>query len=164
MKEQPFLQIEEVPTADLVPYANNAKIHDYEQIEQIEASIKEFGFNDPVAVWDNPAGDMEIVEGHGRVLAAKNLGIETLPIIRLDHLTDDQRRAYTHVHNQLTLNTGWNWETLEAEIAELDFEFEQFGFSTDNMDLSNLFEEDFDNTKKEPKQTTCPNCGYVFGG
>ena len=124
MRPMPELAVEEMPTDELIPYANNAKIHTNEQIDQIAASIEEFGFNDPVAVWDSPEGT-EIVEGHGRVIAAKKLGPETLPIIRLDHLTDDQRRAYTHVHNQLTMNTGWDFDKLEIDLEGLDFGFEE---------------------------------------
>ena len=127
MRPMPELAVEEMPTDELIPYANNAKIHTNEQIDQIAASIEEFGFNDPVAVWDSPEGT-EIVEGHGRVIAAKKLGPETLPIIRLDHLTDDQRRAYTHVHNQLTMNTGWDFDKLEIDLEGLDFDFGGFGF------------------------------------
>lgn len=106
MRQQPELTVEEVPTDELVPYARNAKVHTNEQIDQIVKSIEEFGFNDPIAVWHNEEGAMEIIEGHGRVLAAKKLGLDVLPVVTLDHLTNDQRRAYTHVHNQLTMNTG----------------------------------------------------------
>ena len=167
VKQQPMLTVEEMPTVSLIPYANNAKVHTNEQVGQIEASIKEFGFNDPVAVWDNPAGGIEIVEGHGRVLAAKNLGLETLPIIRLDHLTDEQRRAYTHVHNQLTLNTGWDFDVLENELDKLslDFELEDYGFSLDGLgvDIDSFFEEQ-ETAKKDltPKLITCPHCGGEF--
>ena len=83
-----------------------------------------------MAVWDSPEG-IEIVEGHGRVLAAKKLGLEKLPAIRLDHLTDGQRRAYTHVHNQLTMNTGWDFDKLEIDLEGLDFDFGDFGFDLD---------------------------------
>lgn len=157
MKQQPMLTVEEVPTESLIPYANNAKVHTAEQVGQIEASIKEFGFNDPVAVWDNPAGGVEIVEGHGRVLAAKNLGAGYVPIIRLDHLTDEQRRAYTHVHNQLTLNTGWDFNVLDLELDELDFEFEEFGFSCDTLVSERDFGEKFslpDGDRPEMKTVT----------
>ena len=129
MRPMPELAVEEVPTEELIPYANNAKIHTNEQIDQIAASIEEFGFNDPVAVWDGPEGT-EIVEGHGRVIAAKKLGLEELPVIRLDHLTDGQRRAYTHVHNQLTMSTGWDLDKLEIDLEGLDFDFGDFGFES----------------------------------
>lgn len=127
MRDMPELKVEEAAVADLAPYARNAKVHTREQVAQIAKSIEEFGFNDPVAVWDGPDGT-EIVEGHGRVMAAKKLGLKRVPIVRLDHLTDEQRRAYTHVHNQLTLNTDWDLETLRLDLGDLDFEFEDFGF------------------------------------
>lgn len=144
MRDMPLLAIEEVPTDSLVPYANNAKIHTNEQIDQICASIGEFGFNGPVAVWDGPEGT-EIVEGHGRVMAAKKLGLETLPVICLDHLTDAQRRAYTHVHNQLTMNTGWDFDKLEIDLEGLDFDFGDFGFEeSSSFDaIEDLMNEDF---------------------
>lgn len=129
MKEQPELKVEMAKTADLVPYANNAKLHNETQVEQIAKSIKEFGFSDPVGVWTNSDGKPEIVEGHGRVLAAKKLGMKTIPVVYLDHLSDEARRAYTHTHNQLTLNTGFDLEVLEDEIEALpEYDWEAFGF------------------------------------
>lgn len=128
MRPMPELTVEELPTADLVPYARNAKLHPDEQVGQIAKSIEEFGFNDPVEVWDNAEGELEIVEGHGRVLAAKRLGLETVPVVRLNHLSDEQRRAYTHVHNQTAMNSGWDYSTLDLELDELDFEFKEYGF------------------------------------
>lgn len=132
MKQQPELTVEEVSTESLIPYARNAKIHTNEQIDQICESIGEFGFNDPVAVWDGPDGP-EIIEGHGRVMAAKKLGLDVVPVVRLDHLSDEQRRAYGIVHNKLTMNTGWDFAKLEEELEDLqsldiDFDMEDFGF------------------------------------
>lgn len=143
MREMPELKVEEIGTDELIPYANNAKIHTREQVDQICKSIEEFGFNDPVAVWEGPDG-LEIVEGHGRVMAAKKLNIEQLPVIRLDHLSDEQRRAYTHVHNQLTMNTDWDFDTLSDELDALDFDSEYFGFNT-----SELIEETLAVTEEE---------------
>lgn len=135
MKKQPELKVYDIPTADLVPYANNSKNHPDYQIDQIAASIEEFGFNDPVAVWENSNGEREIVEGHGRVLAARKLGIDRLPVIFLNHLSDAARRAYTHVHNQTTLTSGLDYEVLDAEIEELpDFDWEGFGFDAGAID------------------------------
>lgn len=132
MRQQPELKVEEVPVADLVPYIRNAKRHDDAQVRTIASSIEEFGNCDPVAVWTNADGEPEIVEGHGRVLALKKLGVETVPVIHLDHLTDEQRRAYTHVHNQTTLNSGFDLDLLEADMFELpDFDWEGFGFDED---------------------------------
>lgn len=124
----PEIEVRDMATAALVPYANNAKLHDTEQVGQIAASIREFGFNDPVAVWLNGSGETEIVEGHGRVLAAQRLGLDEVPVFYLNHLTDEQRRAYTHVHNQTTLSSGWDTGVLDAEISALDFDWESFGF------------------------------------
>jgi len=122
------LRIEYVSKQDLKPYANNAKIHTAEQIEQIKRSIEEFGFNDPVAVWH----DNEIIEGHGRLLAVMEMDdIEEVPIIRLDDLTDEERRAYMLAHNQLTMNTGFDFALLESELADIDIDMEQFGFKID---------------------------------
>ena len=123
------LKVEQAKTADLLPYAHNAKEHPEWQVDQIAASIEQFGFNDPVGVWTNHDGQLEIVEGHGRVLAAKALGIEKLPIIRLDHLDDEGRRAYTHVHNVLTEETGFDWAVQAEDLKELAaFDFQAFGF------------------------------------
>lgn len=128
MRPVPDLKIEETPVETLVPYANNAKIHTRKQVDQIAASISEFGNCDPIAVWHNENGEPEIVEGHGRVLALKQLGIETAPVISLDHLTDEQRRAYTHVHNQTTLSSGFDYETLTEDMDNLNADWESFGF------------------------------------
>jgi len=129
MRPMPELKVIMVSTDELVPYAGNAKLHPHEQIEQIAQSIKEFGNNDPIAVWHNDQGEMEIVEGHGRVLALNKLGITEAPVIFLDHLSDNQRRAYTHIHNQLTMNTGFDAEILRNELGRLgDFDMDVYGF------------------------------------
>ena len=129
MRPMPELMIEELPVDELAPYAKNAKIHTTEQVQQIANSISEFGFNDPVGVWDSPDG-MEIVEGHGRVMAAKKLGLKAVPVVRLNHLSDEQRRAYALAHNQLTMNTGFDMEMLESELGTLDIDMAEFGFDS----------------------------------
>lgn len=118
-----MLQIDYVPMSDIKPYARNAKLHPREQIEQIKKSIIEFGFNDPLAIWHG-----EIVEGHGRYIAAKELGYSELPVIRLDGLSDEQRRAYMLVHNKLTMNSDFNIEILNKELEALSFDMSDFGF------------------------------------
>lgn len=135
------LKIEFEPTETLIPYVNNANIHTEEQVEQIVASIKEFGFNDPIAVWTNENGESEVVEGHGRVLAAKKLGLDLLPVIHLDSLSDEARRAYTHIHNQLTRNSKFDFDTLQEEIANLNFDFDDFGFDAIGLitDVSDFY-------------------------
>ena len=136
MAKMSKLKVEYVPTESIKTYVNNAKIHTAEQIEQIKKSIQEFGFNDPIAVWK----DNEIIEGHGRLIAALELGIEELPIIRLDNLTDEQRRAYTLVHNKLTMNTDFDFSLLEMELEAItnidmgDFGFELNGIQIDDID------------------------------
>ena len=130
------LQVTLEPPQELRKYKNNSKVHTAEQIKDVVESIKEFGFNDPVAVWTNKDGEPEIVEGHGRVAAALMLGMAKIPVIHLDCLTDEQRRAYTHVHNQLTLATGFIDEQLREEVSELGellsgFDFD-FGFSAED--------------------------------
>lgn len=112
------LKIEYVDTGTLKPYAGNAKRHPAEQIEQIKESISEFGFNDPIAVWKND----EVIEGHGRLIAATEMGLDKVPIVRLDGLTDAQRRAYTLVHNKLTLNSGFDTDLLSLELSDLNLE------------------------------------------
>lgn len=128
MRPMPELEVREMAVADLVPYANNAKKHPREQIDQIAESISQFGNCDPIAVWHNEDGQAEIVEGHGRVMALKQLGIDTAPVIFLDHLTDEQRRAYTHVHNQTTLSSGFDYDALVEDMDNLDMDWEALGF------------------------------------
>lgn len=129
------LKIEYVPIEELKTYPNNAKIHTAEQIEQIKKSIEEFGFNDPIALWKNN----EIIEGHGRLIAATELGMDKLPVIRLDQLTDEQRKAYTLVHNKTTMNTGFDIDILEIELDDISLDMEQFGF-----DIINDIEEEIE--------------------
>lgn len=117
------LQIERMSLDEIKAYPNNAKIHTAEQIEQIKESIRSFGFNDPIAIWHN-----EIVEGHGRFIAAQELGFKEIDVIRLDELSDEQRRAYMLVHNKLTMNTGFDMELLEFELENISMDMEQFGF------------------------------------
>ena len=143
---QPKLKIEKAKTSDLAPYAGNAKLHSAEQVDQIAASIEQFGFNDPIGVWTNPDGVMEIVEGHGRVMAAKLLGIDEVPIIRLDHMDDDARRAYVHVHNQTTLSSGFDFGILDEELADIPgFDWSDFGLNDISVfnAIDDLMENDF---------------------
>jgi ParB-like chromosome segregation protein Spo0J len=135
------LKVEYVDIETIKPYKRNAKTHPKEQIEQIKKSIQEFGNCDPIGVWHG-----EIVEGHGRYLALKELGETTIPIIRLDSLTDEQRRAYGLVHNQLTMNSPWDIPALDLELADLDFDMGEFGFddlSEENTPASNDRSVDF---------------------
>ena len=104
---------------------------------------------------------MEIIEGHGRVLAAKKLGLDVLPVVTLDHLTNDQRRAYTHVYNQLTMNTGWDLETLSFDLDELDFDFEDFGFDSGFDAIQDLLDDDLASFKDEFEKSSF-NVTFTF--
>ena len=120
--------VEMVPIGDLKLYKKNAKKHPQEQIQQIINSINAFGMNDPIGIWGE---DNVIVEGHGRYLALREMGESgEIPVIRLDHLSDEQRRAYALAHNQLTMNTDFNMELLMPELDSLSdaFEMADFGF------------------------------------
>lgn len=122
------LKIEYLSKEDLKPYANNAKIHTAEQVEQIKKSIEEFGFNDPIAIWH----ENEIIEGHGRLLAVMEMDdIKEVPVIRLDDLTDTQRKAYMLAHNKLTMNTNFDNGILSLELDDIigEIDMTQLGFS-----------------------------------
>ena len=122
------LKIEYVPKESLKSYFHNCKLHPAEQIEQIKKSIREFSFNDPIAVY----GDNEIVEGHGRLLAVMEMPeITTVPIIRLDHLNDEQKRAYALVHNKLTMNSDFDMDLLFEELEAIDIDMSLYGFDVD---------------------------------
>ena len=109
------LKIEYVPIGSIHEYSGNAKKHTKKQVKQIADSIQQFGFNDPIAV----DGSGIVIEGHGRLLAARSLGMDKVPVITLDGLTDEQRRAYTLIHNQLTLNTENDLKQLAIELESI---------------------------------------------
>lgn len=122
------MKIELLPVSSLKPYANNAKIHTPEQVEQIVRSIEEFGFNDPIAIDEHNM----VIEGHGRLLAVKELGWTEVECIRLDGMTEEQKRAYIHIHNQLTMNTGFDMDMLESELKSIEgIDMSFFGFDMD---------------------------------
>ena len=107
--------LERLPLDTLIPYANNSRTHSEESVAQIAASIREFGFTNPILI-DEADG---IIAGHGRVLAARKLGLAEVPCIRLGHLSETQRRAYVIADNKLALNAGWDEELLRVELVSL---------------------------------------------
>jgi ParB family chromosome partitioning protein len=159
-------QIESIKIDQLVPYARNSRTHSDIQVSQIAASIKEFGFTNPVLISDGH----DIIAGHGRVLAAKKLGMEEVPCIKLSHLTDTQRRAYVIADNQHAMNSGWNFDMLAVEIDELNdqkFDISTIGFT--NEELADLIgtpdvpviDED-KNKEKDKSPVICPKCNHEF--
>ncbi len=127
------MQIIDKPIDELIPYCNNSRTHDESQILQIASSIKEFGFTNPVLIDE----DNGIIAGHGRVLAARKLGIDKVPSIKLSHLTDIQKKAYIIADNKIALNAGWDEELLKNEIEHLiadDFDIDITGFSDEEID------------------------------
>lgn len=123
------LKVEYVPTDRLAVYENNSKLHPSWQVDQIADSIDQFMFNAPIGAWHDADGTAVVVSGHGRLLAAKKLGMEKVPVIFLDHLDSDARRAYGIVENQLTMNTGFDFSMLDKEFEELrEFDWDGFGF------------------------------------
>lgn len=152
------LKIEYVPLSELETYENNAKLHTAQQIERIKNSILQFGMNDPIGIWNE-----KIVEGHGRYIACQELGIEEVPVIRLDHLTDEQRRMYALVHNQLTINTGFNIDLLNSELEKLvAMNMGEYGFEIDIEEMNELTKDiDTDSLQNEERKIICPRCGKV---
>lgn len=127
------MNIQEFDVKSVRPYPGNAKIHTDYQVRQIAASIQEFGFNDPVAVDEN----LQFIEGEGRWLAAKFLGMEKIPGIQLSHLSARQKKAYILAHNKLTLNTGYDFDKLADELTiliEEDFNIDVIGFDEHELD------------------------------
>ena len=123
--------IQYIEVSKLIPYANNARTHDDNQVTQIASSIKEFGFNNPILIDDNNG----IIAGHGRLMAAKKLGLVEAPTIKLSHLSDAQRKAYILADNRIAMNSGWDNELLALELKELDgdIDLSLLGFDADEL-------------------------------
>ena len=132
--------LENYPTDKLIPYARNSRTHNDEQIAQIVASIKEFGFTNPILI----GGDDVIIAGHGRLLAAQRMGLKEVPVIRLPHLSETQRKALVIADNKIALNAGWDEEMLALEmkeLSELDFNLDILGFSEEELKELDTFGE-----------------------
>lgn len=151
------LKVEYVPKSELKTYANNAKLHTPEQVEGIKKSIQQLGFNDPIAIWK----DNTIIEGHGRLMAAMEMDdITEVPVIRLDGLTDKERKAYIIAHNKLTLKTDFDSDLLGEELKEImdDFDMTDFGFG--DFELT-MLTEDFEPTPYDDSEIASFNKGDV---
>ncbi len=158
--------VENINIDKLVPYASNSRTHSPEQVAQIAASIKEFGFNSPILT----DGDNGIIAGHGRLLAARKLGMKEVPTIELSHLTENQRKAYITADNKLALNAGWDMDLLSLEMGDLKdegFDLSLIGF--DESELAIMFDDGVMETSAKEidvddynLNTTCPKCGFEF--
>lgn len=122
------LKIEYLPIKALKPYEKNTRKHQKKDVDNIARSIEKFGMNDPIGIWK----DNIIVEGHGRLLACKQLGMTEVPCVRLDHLTDEQRREYAIAHNATAELSEWDLDILPDELAELDFSGFDFDFGLED--------------------------------
>lgn len=142
------LQVEMLPIEALTEYENNARAHGREDIEAIEWSIQQFGFNDPIGIWST---DNVIVEGHGRLKAAKNLGMTEVPVIRLDHMTNEERKAYALAHNKTAELSMWDFGKLDLELAGIhELDMTKLGFEPlEEIPEISDDEYDFDNTSAE---------------
>ena len=157
------LQIVYLSPHDLTPYEGNARKHTQADVEQIAESIRVDGFNDPIGIWGD---DNLIVEGHGRQIAAIQLGMKSVPCIRLDHMTDAQRRDYAIRHNRTAELSAWDFGKLEEELAELEIEghdFEglkfDFGKEIDWASVDDISEKNYE--KPESDKLRCPICGAI---
>ncbi len=160
------LRIDYRPVADLRPYENNPRTHTEEQVAQIAASIREFGFANPILL----DGDNGVIAGHGRLAAARALGMETVPCVELGHLSEAQRRAYIVADNKIAQNAGWDEELLRKELEglkELGADLGVLGF--DPMELADItlgkdvtFKEYDESAADDVKLVTCPKCGHSF--
>lgn len=158
------LKIVYLNPCELKPYEQNARKHTPEDIDQIKESIQKDGFNDPIGIWGE---ENLIVEGHGRQIAAMEMGIDRVPCIRLDHMTDTQRRDYAIRHNRTAELSGWDFGKLEEEVAALeikgvDFSGLKFSFGESfggGEDAPDEFKEYGEETETAHK---CPRCGYEW--
>lgn len=155
------MEIVKIKIKDIIPYEGNVKLHPQEQVEQIKNSIIEFGNNDPIAVDEKNV----IIEGHGRYMALKELGYEEAECIVLEGMTENQKNAYRLVHNKLTMNTDFDLEGLELELAKIeDFDMEQFdlGIKDDEIVFNGEIPDLGEIKDKQEKEVECPHCGEKF--
>ena len=164
-------QLQQLALDALIPYARNSRTHSDEQVAQIAASIREFGFTNPVLV----DADNGIIAGHGRVLAARKLGLATVPVLRIDYLSEAQKRAYVIADNKLALNAGWDEELLALELGELNelgVDLALTGFSEEELaglrlgpadEVEGLTDED-ETPEPQAAAVTVPGDVWVMGG
>ena len=160
------LKIVPKPIESLVPFNRNPRVHSDEQVAQIAASIEEFGFTNPILL----DGENGLIAGHGRLAAARLLGIKTVPCIELGHLSEAQKRAYVIADNKLALNAGWDDELLRLEmldLKDLDFNLDLLGFDASELADITLGKdvnqpEYNESVADDVKMISCPKCGHSF--
>lgn len=144
-----MLRVENVSVSDIREYENNVKQHPEEQVRRIADSIRQFGMNQPIAIDENNM----IIAGHGRFMACLHLGMEEVPCIRLDHMNEQQKKAYILADNKLNMDTGFDMEALEKELATItDFKMDDFGFEVPDFDFE--VEKDRDRTRDDERLRT----------
>lgn len=142
------LKIEYIKIDKITPYENNARKHQKDDINAIKKSIETFGMNDPIGIWSEKN---IIVEGHGRLFALKELGYEKVPCIRLDQLTDEERKAYALAHNKTAELSEWDLDKLAEELKFIDMDMEQFGFEDLEESMErDVLEDNFDESEELP--------------
>jgi len=149
------LKVEYISIDDIKTYENNAKLHPAEQIEQIKKSIQEFGFNDPIAIDENNV----IIEGHGRYIACNELGIKEVPIIRLEGLDEEHKKAYMLVHNKLTMNSNFDIELLSYELEDISIDMSDYGF---DMEIEEPEQEIEEVETPEPPEEPKSKLGDIY--
>lgn len=152
------MEIKQVKLSNLIPYENNAKKHDETQIKNVAKSIEEYGFVQPIVI----DKDNVIVIGHCRYEASEMLGMEEVPCVLVDSLTDEQVKALRLIDNK-TNESPWNFDLLNEELETIkEIDMSEFGFETiEDIDLNSFFE-DAEPKEKEPKKMQCPHCGEWF--
>lgn len=165
-KRQPELEVVRVPLAELHGYEGNAKQHTNAQLDAVRKSIDEFGFVNPVLAWHDGDGRAVIVAGHARCKAARMEGLDEVPVVFVDHLGDEQRRALTLADNQTTMMTGWDMDTLKAELDALadEFDMADFGFDLEDVAEDDGVEVTEDEPDEEAEDRVRPGELWRMGG
>ena len=167
----PADHVERRSVESLIPYARNARTHSDAQVAQLAASIQEWGWTTPVLIDETGS----IIAGHGRVMAARKLGIEDVPVMVAAGWSEAQRRAYVLADNKLALNSGWDMDLLKVElqdVGELGFNLDKIGFDVGEMaalfDEPNMNAPDTSSKEIDPDEYLldhkCPKCGFEFDG
>ena len=153
------LKIEYLPIKALKPYEKNTRKHQKKDVDNIAKSIEKFGMNDPIGIWK----DNIIVEGHGRLLACKQLGMTEVPCVRLDHLTDEQRREYAIAHNATAELSEWDLDILPDELAELNLSDFDFDFGIEGKEENEIVEDEAPEVDEENEPITKPGDIWLLG-